>query len=66
DLCVGNSDKNDASTKCYPDVGEDYFGYTGAFRCLAAGAGDVAFVKHSTVLNNTDGHNSEAWARDLK
>jgi hypothetical protein len=41
------------AARCSASNNESYFGYTGAFRCLAAGSGDVAFVKHTTVPENT-------------
>uniref|UniRef100_A0A1B6EA49 Transferrin-like domain-containing protein n=1 Tax=Clastoptera arizonana TaxID=38151 RepID=A0A1B6EA49_9HEMI len=58
-LCHGSSYKN-----CRRDASEDYYGYTGAFRCLVEGGGDVAFLKHTTVLENTDGKRREWWARN--
>ncbi|NXV30212.1 TRFE protein, partial [Rissa tridactyla] len=51
--------------QCVASSHEKYYGYTGAFRCLVE-RGDVAFVKHSTVQENTDGKNKEDWAKDLK
>jgi len=69
-ICAGNMEASDSTaveaTRCSASNNESYFGYTGAFRCLASGAGDVAFVKHTTVPENTDGHNNAGWAAALK
>ncbi|XP_017377193.1 lactotransferrin isoform X2 [Cebus imitator] len=62
-LCIGNER---GENKCVPNGNERYYGYDGAFRCLAENAGDVAFVRDTTVLQNTDGKGTEAWAKDLK
>ncbi|XP_010138359.1 PREDICTED: ovotransferrin-like [Buceros rhinoceros silvestris] len=51
--------------KCVANSHEKYYGYTGAFRCLVE-AGDVAFIKHTIVEENTDGRNKEDWAKNLK
>ncbi|XP_078012958.1 serotransferrin isoform X1 [Phascolarctos cinereus] len=64
-LCVGSPEAGGLN-KCAANSKEKYYGYTGAFRCLAENKGDVAFVKHSTVLENTDGQNQESWAHNLK
>nr|KAF6310798.1 lactotransferrin [Myotis myotis] len=62
-LCIGNEARQN---KCAPNSNERYYGYTGAFRCLAENAGDVAFVKDATVLENTNGKGTEDWAKDLR
>lgn len=58
-LCHGVS-----SRQCRRDATEDFYGYTGALRCLVEGGGDVAFVKHTTVSEATDGKRKETWARN--
>jgi melanoma-associated antigen p97 len=66
--CVGNLESNDSNpqeSKCNGDVKEAFHGYSGAFRCLASGKGDVAFVRHNTVIDNTDGRNKLKWAKEL-
>ncbi|NXX84688.1 TRFM protein, partial [Urocolius indicus] len=62
-LCIGDDSGNN---KCSASSQERYYSYSGAFRCLAEDSGDVAFVKHSTVFENTDGKNTDSWARNLK
>ncbi|XP_036999766.2 inhibitor of carbonic anhydrase-like [Artibeus jamaicensis] len=61
-LCGGDSS---AAHVCAPNSQEKYYGSSGALRCLVE-KGDVAFVEHPTVLQNTDGKNHEDWAKDLK
>ncbi|XP_011892120.1 PREDICTED: melanotransferrin [Cercocebus atys] len=62
-LCVGDEQ---GRNKCVGNSQERYYGNSGAFRCLVENAGDVAFVKHTTVFDNTNGHNSEPWAAELR
>lgn len=51
--------------KCVASSHEKYFGYTGALRCLVE-KGDVAFIQHSTVEENTGGKNKADWAKNLQ
>ncbi|NWI97587.1 TRFE protein, partial [Pitta sordida] len=51
--------------KCVASSHEQFYGYTGALRCLWE-RGDVAFIKHTIVEENTDGKSKESWAKDLK
>ncbi|KFP95661.1 Melanotransferrin, partial [Haliaeetus albicilla] len=62
-LCIGDDSENN---KCIAGSQERYYSYSGAFRCLAEDSGDVAFVKHSTVFENTDGKNTDSWAQNLR
>ncbi|NXA53972.1 TRFM protein, partial [Nothocercus julius] len=62
-LCIGD---DNGKNICSASSQERYYSYSGAFRCLAENDGDVAFVKHSTVFENTDGKNTDSWAQNLK
>ena len=60
DLCSGTS-----KSYCARDATEPFYGSTGALRCLIEGGGNVAFVKHTAIFENTAGRNPEFWSRNL-
>ena len=57
----------DGAGRCSTSPNEELFaGFRGAFHCLVEGGGDVAFVRHTTPFENTDGSNIvDAWAAGL-
>uniref|UniRef100_A0A8C2LGG2 Inhibitor of carbonic anhydrase n=1 Tax=Cricetulus griseus TaxID=10029 RepID=A0A8C2LGG2_CRIGR len=61
-LCAGG---DNPAHMCAANSQEGYHGSSGALRCLVE-KGDVAFMKHPTVLQNTDGKNLESWAKGLR
>ncbi|CAL9688686.1 unnamed protein product [Knipowitschia caucasica] len=63
--CIGSGKNVGDEAKCKANAGEQYYGYAGAFRCLAEDAGNVAFIKHTIVGENTDGRGPQ-WANNLK
>ncbi|XP_078066250.1 serotransferrin-B-like [Mustelus asterias] len=63
-LCIGSQGAMSPTDKCAANSNERYYGYSGAFRCLVE-VGDVAFVKHTTVPENTNGNGKADWNRDL-
>ncbi|CAK6966880.1 transferrin-a [Scomber scombrus] len=62
--CAGSGRAVGDESKCKASADEQYYGYAGAFRCLVEGAGDVAFIKHTIVPENSDGQ-GPAWAQSV-
>jgi len=60
DLCHGSS-----FSFCSRDASEPFYGNTGALRCLVEGGGEIAFVKHTAILENTGGKNPSLWSRNV-
>ncbi|TMS21514.1 Otolith matrix protein 1 [Larimichthys crocea] len=63
EACIG--DENDRHI-CANNHRERHYGEAGALRCVAENLGDVAFIKHTTIFENSDGRNQESWALDLE
>ncbi|XP_074544804.1 transferrin-a [Halichoeres trimaculatus] len=59
--CVGSGKPVGDEHKCKAREEEMYYGYSGALRCLIEDKGDVAFVKHTTVLDLGSDNNPQ-WA----
>ncbi|XP_048019488.1 transferrin-a [Megalobrama amblycephala] len=64
-LCKGSGKAVGDESKCKASSEEMYYGYDGAFRCLAEKAGEVAFIKHTIIGDYKEGKRPE-WAKDLK
>uniref|UniRef100_A0A667YCH7 Serotransferrin n=1 Tax=Myripristis murdjan TaxID=586833 RepID=A0A667YCH7_9TELE len=63
--CVGSNRDVEDGAECRANSDELYYGYAGAFRCLVDESGDVAFIKHTTVPENSDGAGPD-WAKNLR
>lgn len=62
-LCTGCTSPDIDSDEDRCTTADPYYDYPGAFRCLTEGAGDVAFVKHTTVPDfAADGNTPADWA----
>ena len=59
DLCHGESYKY-----CARDSSEPFYGPTGALRCLVEGNGQIAFTRHTAILENA-GKNPSFWSRNV-
>ena len=58
-LCPNNG------SNCQRNSENKYYDYSGAFRCLVETEADVAFVKHATVPESTDGRGTQDWEKNL-
>ncbi|ESO87859.1 hypothetical protein LOTGIDRAFT_234865 [Lottia gigantea] len=50
---------------CHRNVTNKYYSYIGALRCLVEKNADVAFVKHTTVMDVVNGDKGEPWSASL-
>ncbi|KAM4605122.1 serotransferrin-1-like [Polymixia lowei] len=62
--CAGSGKAVGDDSKCKANADEQYYGYAGAFRCLVEDSGDVAFIKHTIVPENSDGK-GPSWAQNV-